>query len=170
MLAASRTWSSGWEVSIHAVQGVITSTLMCFGFALYRCYFCYTIFLGVLSTYIVEKFRKPDIGLDLWFGFWISVQGQKKIASLIFYSEKHLTYKNCSDISQRSANLLDTFFQSFQTEKPDTIVQTQPKRKVSSENIKRLCPPIYIYTYNSYNTLATLYTKNGFSTYWHRWL
>jgi len=73
MLAASRTWSSGWEVSIHAVQGVITSTLMCFGFALYRCYFCYTIFLGVLSTYIVEKFRKPDIGLDLWFGFWISV-------------------------------------------------------------------------------------------------
>jgi len=34
-------------------------------------------------------------------------------------------------------------------------------RKVSLENIKRLCPPLYTYLYNSYNTPAMLYLENG---------
>jgi len=34
-------------------------------------------------------------------------------------------------------------------------------RKVSLENIKRLCPPMYTYLHNSYNTPAMLYLENG---------
>ena len=34
-------------------------------------------------------------------------------------------------------------------------------RKVNLENIKRLCPPIYTYLNNSYNTPAMLYLENG---------
>jgi len=34
-------------------------------------------------------------------------------------------------------------------------------RKVSLENIKRLCPPMYTYIHNSYNTPAKLYLENG---------
>jgi len=34
-------------------------------------------------------------------------------------------------------------------------------RKVSLENSKRLCPPIYTYLHNSYNTPAMLYVENG---------
>jgi len=33
-------------------------------------------------------------------------------------------------------------------------------RNVSLENIKRLCPPMYTYLHNSYNTPATLYLEN----------
>jgi len=35
------------------------------------------------------------------------------------------------------------------------------KRKVSLENIKRLCPPMYTYLYNNYNTPTMLYLENG---------
>ena len=34
-------------------------------------------------------------------------------------------------------------------------------RKVSLENTKRLCPPMYTYLHNIYNTPAMLYLKNG---------
>ena len=34
-------------------------------------------------------------------------------------------------------------------------------RKVSLENIKRLCPPMYTYLHNSYNIPAMLYLENG---------
>ena len=34
-------------------------------------------------------------------------------------------------------------------------------RKVSLENIKRLCPPMYAYLHNSYNAPAMLYLENG---------
>ena len=34
-------------------------------------------------------------------------------------------------------------------------------RKVSLENITRLCPPMYTYLHNSYNTLIILYLENG---------
>jgi len=34
-------------------------------------------------------------------------------------------------------------------------------RKVSLENIKRMCPPIYTYLHNSYNTPTMLYLENG---------
>jgi len=34
-------------------------------------------------------------------------------------------------------------------------------RKVSLENTKRLCPPMYIYLHNSYNTPTMLYPENG---------
>ena len=34
-------------------------------------------------------------------------------------------------------------------------------RKFSLENIKRLCPPMYTYLHNSYNTPAMLYLDNG---------
>jgi len=34
-------------------------------------------------------------------------------------------------------------------------------RKVSLENTKRLCPPMYTYLHNSYNTPAMLYLENG---------
>ena len=34
-------------------------------------------------------------------------------------------------------------------------------RKVTLENIKRLCPPIYTYLHNSYNTTAMLYLEIG---------
>jgi len=33
--------------------------------------------------------------------------------------------------------------------------------KVSLENIKRLCPPMYTYLHNSYNTPDMLYLENG---------
>ena len=34
-------------------------------------------------------------------------------------------------------------------------------RKVSLENIKRLCPPMYTYLHNNYNKPAMLYLENG---------
>jgi len=34
-------------------------------------------------------------------------------------------------------------------------------RKVSLENIKRLCPPMYTYLHNSYNTPTMLFLENG---------
>jgi len=34
-------------------------------------------------------------------------------------------------------------------------------RKVSLENIKRLCPPMYTYLHNSYTTPTMLYLENG---------
>jgi len=40
-------------------------------------------------------------------------------------------------------------------------------RKVSLENIKRLCPPMHTYVHNRYNTPTMLYLDNG-DTYRHR--
>ena len=38
---------------------------------------------------------------------------------------------------------------------------TNFNRKVSPENIKRLCPPINTYLFSNYSTPATLYLENG---------
>jgi len=84
------------------------------------------------------------------------------------------TLQACAKLESCIEAAIHSVRKSFQNQNSECLLLidtdnafNQLNRKVSLENIKRLCLPIYTYLYNSYNTPAMLYLENG-ATYCHR--
>jgi len=78
------------------------------------------------------------------------------------------TLQTCAGLELGIEAIIQAVRKSFEDDNSECLLLVDAdnafnklNRKVSLENIKRLCPPICTYLHNSYNTPAMLYLENG---------
>jgi len=78
------------------------------------------------------------------------------------------TLQTCAGLESGIEAAIHAVRKSFEEENNECLLLVDAdnafnklNRKDSLENIKRLCPPMYTYLHNSYNTPVVLYLENG---------